>query len=220
MAGYWSCVLWSLIIFGVGARRAYGVTSGLNLGSNALKFVALSSMEPTSLAKGAILSGSGDFGGQSISLATGASAGADVVANAKGVTLGTDATVAGAYVTAGAKIKLRNGANCVSQDTTGFNADLTTLSAAITELTNFETALAATAPTQTLVAISLPVNGSMTITNTVVGGQNIVSIPSVTPKKGATLQLSGGERHSYSRNKRQAQATLRSTNYADGWSHS
>ena len=119
-----SFVFWSLIVLGLGAPRAYGVTSGLNLGSNALKFAALTSLKPASLAKDAILSGSGDVGGQSISLATGASAGADVVANPKGITLGTDAVVAGACVTAGAKIKLRNGAKCASQDTIGSDADL------------------------------------------------------------------------------------------------
>ena len=187
-----SFVLLSLMTTGLAARRAYAGVGGVQLGSNALKFAVLSSQKPASLAKDASLTGSGDVGGQSISLASGASAGADAVANPKGITLGQQARVAGACVTAGANIKLRNGANCASQDTSGSGADLTVLSAAVTDVANFQTTLASTPTTQTLTAIDLPLNGSITITDTLVGQQNIISIPSVTLKKGATLELSGG----------------------------
>jgi hypothetical protein len=94
-------------------------------------------------------------------------------------------------VTGGVEVKIGIGASCASEDTSGSEADLTTLSTAISDLASFETALTATTPTQTLEAISVPANGSMTITDTVVG-PNIVSVPSVTLKKGATLQLAGG----------------------------
>jgi hypothetical protein len=184
-------LLW-LMTVGLAAPRAYGLVGALQLGSNALKFSVLSSQKPASLAKDATLTGSGDVGGQSISLATGASTGADTVANPRGITLGQRATVAGACVTTGTSIKLRDGASCASQDTSGSGADLTVLSSAIAELANFQTMLATTPTTQTLTAINLPLNGSMTITDTIAGQQNIISMPSVTLKKGATLELSGG----------------------------
>jgi hypothetical protein len=52
VAKYRSSVCAFLIVIALGATRAYGITSGLNLGS-ALQFAAPSSQKPVSLAKDA-----------------------------------------------------------------------------------------------------------------------------------------------------------------------
>jgi hypothetical protein len=181
-------VVFALLLFGtVALPRAYGFSPTLG---DAASFSALSTTESIKLKKHAELS-AGIGGGTSVSLHRHAFAGGDVVAETGGISLGKDAAVNGTCVTSGftEQITLGPGADCFTTDESGFNADLTTFTQAVTELASFETSLAGQA-TQTLGPLTVAKNGTATITGTVTG-VNVVSISSITIKKGATLNLSG-----------------------------
>jgi hypothetical protein len=177
-----------LIVWLASSSSAFAVT--LTLG-NAASFVALSTTKSVSLSKNASV-GAGFVGGQSVTLGTSSSAGSDVVAIPKGITVGKDASVAGSCVTDGAKIVIKSGASCGAQSTDGTNPDLTTMTAAIADLGTFETNLAGMAATQPdLGKLSVAKNGFLAIADTINGGLNILTGSSITLKPGATLQLTG-----------------------------
>jgi choice-of-anchor A domain-containing protein len=179
LLGCWA----SLLLSAAASVAATAPTLG-----NAAKFAALSTKKAVVLGKKAKLS-AGIGGGTSISLGADAVAAGDVIANPMGIALGKAAAVDGTCVTQGAKVTLGKTAVCFNENTAGASPDLATMTAAIGDLATFETALAALPPTQMLPAVSVAKKATYTITDT--PGLNVVSVPSVKLKGGATLQLSG-----------------------------
>ena len=170
--------------FAMGATAAFATDLG-----RALQFAALSAKNKIVIGPGAGVS-TLKLGGEGVNVGKGAGT-ADIVTNPGGIILGPEAG-AGACVTDGAKVKVGKNAACESIDTTGSNPDLATLSGAITDASTFATSAASQTPTQTLSAIKIAKNGSQTITDTVSGGLNVISVPSITIGPGGVLHITGG----------------------------
>jgi hypothetical protein len=132
----------------------------------------------------------GDVGGQNVVLGNNSLAGGAAVADPGNITVGNYSKVKGECITDGGTVTLHTGAKCLSVDDTGTNAKLAVMSQAITDVGNFETALVATSPTQTLGAVTLASGKKATISDTV-SGLNIIELPSVTLGNSSTLTLHG-----------------------------
>ncbi len=108
------------------------------------------------------------------------------------IRLSNQAHVSGACVTDGGAITLGVGAACGSQDTTNTSPDITLIGNAVDQEENFDQAVSCLTPTQSPPAINLAASKTMTITDTVPNGLNVISTPSITLGGSAVLTLQGG----------------------------
>lgn len=175
-------------VLGFRAAPAGAVTLG-----NALSFAALSESGDVDIGNTARISTNllGDVAGGNVTLGNTSLAGRNAIATSGAVSLGNYATVKGKCITAGGPVNKGLGAKCVAgEDTTGTNPNLAIAAAAVTDIGNFEAALAALAPTQTLGAVTLAASKTMTITDSV-AGLNIIELSSLTMGNSSVLKLSG-----------------------------
>jgi hypothetical protein len=169
------------------ALAAPAVAFATDLG-HALNFAALSTGNNVIIGNGA---GVADLaiGGKAATIQKGAGVG-EVVTNPGKIILGPGAG-ADSCITAGAVVKVGKNADCSTIDTSGSNPELTTLSDAIADTATFVNA-ASSQPATALPAVKVAKNGNQTITDTVSGGLNVFSIPSINIANGGTLEVSGG----------------------------
>jgi hypothetical protein len=180
-----------------GLANAQGITLG-----PAADFAVLSDAGPLNLGNHTIMTGVGTNVGATYSnimlggnntLIPG-----DVIATlfelGPGATIGlaNHATIAGKCVTDGGAITTGIGATCLSEDTTGTSPDITMIGNAVNQEENFDEAVSCLTPTQSLVAINLAASKTMTITDTISNGLNVISTPSITLGGSAVLTLHGG----------------------------
>jgi hypothetical protein len=166
---------------------------------NALDFSALSlsgDVDINNVAKvgSAPIGSPGDVGGSDVTLGNNSLAGGDAIAEPGDVVaIGNYSTVVGESITgAGGSVILGLGAKSGFIDTTGTNGKLAVKADAITDVGTFDTALTSATPSLTLAAVTLAAGKKATITDSVVGGLNIIEVPSVTLGNSSTLTLSGG----------------------------
>ncbi len=115
---------------------------------------------------------------------------ADTDGNGTVITLGNYTNVLQCGTDSGGTISLGLGAQCFSTDTSGGSIGI--LENAENDEETFENAAQCATVTQPLSAISLADGKKMTITDTVSGGLNVISVPSITLNNSSTLTLSGG----------------------------
>jgi len=154
-----------------------------------------------------ILTGGGDLGavyaditigGNNTSIAGDAIASMfDIFPPGATILLQNYATVLGSCVTDGGEVTLDTGAGCTHAviDTAGDPAAtpfITLLGDAVNQEEAFDSAVLCQTPTQTLGAITLAASQKSTITDTVPGGLNVITTPSITLGNSSTLTLSGG----------------------------
>jgi hypothetical protein len=185
---------WAILAMLVAAALVIPNSAAAVTLSSALAFSALSTSGDVNINNVAKVSVNalGAVGGQNVTLGSNSLAGGDAVADPGAITLGNFSKVISKCITGGGAVNLHLGAKCGSTDTTGTNPELTVLSNAITDVGTFVTALTSATPTQTLPATIVKDFPSTTITDTVVGGLNIIELPSLILKNSSTLILSGG----------------------------
>jgi CSLREA domain-containing protein len=170
--------------------------SGTNLG-NALNF-ALESVggdvtTGTNASVGKGTAPAGSVAGLGVSLGNSSGVGQDAISSSSSLVLGTNANVSGACVTGGSPITISgSAARCGSTDTSGTNPLLTTYSESGTDASTFETAVIDATPTQSIGGFTLATAGSRTLTDSVVGGFNLVRINGdVARNNSSSLTLKG-----------------------------
>lgn len=193
-----SAAIWCLTLAGIAnAANAQGVTLGA-----AADFALLSDAGPMTLGNSAVILGvSTNVGATYSNIKIGGNntkIDGDVIAtlfeNGPGATiaLANYAHVLGACVTDGGAITLGSGATCGSQDTTNTNPDITLIANAVDQEEVFDQAVSCEAPTQSIAAIAPAAGKTMTITDTVTGGLNVISTPSIAMGNSSVLILNGG----------------------------
>jgi len=175
----------ALILFAILKQTAFATDLG-----QALNFGVLSTGSTVTFGNESSLS-SGDVGGTGVIFQASASTGGDIVTKPLGINMKKGSS-AGNCVTSGSKVIQADGTNCLSTDTSGSGAEVTTLlPQALADVATFVAAAKAATPTQQIASkIVVPVNGSESITDNQTG-LNIITVPSIRLKKDSALILFG-----------------------------
>ncbi len=134
----------------------------------------------------------GSVAGLNVSLGNSSGVGQNAISSSSALVLGTNTSVSGACVTGGSGIMAGSATRCGSIDTTGTSPLLTTYSKSGTDASAFETAVINATATQSIGGFTLAIGGTRTLTDSVVGGFNLVRINgNVVLNNSSSLTLAG-----------------------------